>query len=110
MSYWKVPVRRQRWPRGCAMVLGALLIALIGACSLGTIVVQRGAIQPIWFDRSLGSLRLVGYSTWNANCPPFVGCEPTLHEAYVVWLIREQPDAGGSAARRLLNLPVERGP
>jgi hypothetical protein len=103
---------RQRWSRGCVVLLAALLVAVIVACSLGVIGLQRGAVAPLRFDWNLSSLRLVGYSTWNANCPPFVGCDPTLHEAYVIWLIVEQPDpdAARRSARRLVTLPIEHVP
>ncbi len=67
----------------------------------------RGALAPPWFERSLGPLRLVGYSTWNADCPPFEGCAPTRKEAYVIWLSWEIAGQRGDA-RRLLSLPIER--
>jgi hypothetical protein len=90
------------------MVAAALVLTLIAACALGVLAVQRGAVHPIGFDGRLGSLRLVGYSTWNANCPPFVGCEPTRREAYVIWLLRAPPGAAGDRAPyRLLDLPIE---
>ena len=84
-----------------------LLVATL-ACSLGVLGVWRGALAPPWFDQTIGMLRVVGYSTWNADCPPYTGCAPTRREAYVVWLVWES--AGQSQGTyRLLSLPIAHG-
>lgn len=99
------------WRRGCAALLiaGCLVALALGASA--AVVVRRGALAPPWFDRRLGPIHLVGYSTWNASCPPFVGCPPTRFEAYVIWLIVNRP-AGNSEPPRFfqfLRLPIEHG-
>jgi hypothetical protein len=75
------------------------------ACPLGAVGVWWGALSPPWFDRSFGALHLVGYRTWNADCPPYAGCAPTRREAYVVWLLWE-PAGHSERTYRLLNLPI----
>jgi hypothetical protein len=84
------------------------LLAAILACSISAVGVWRGAITPPWFDQTVGPLRVIGYDTWNANCPPFVGCDPTLHEAYVVWLILgpSDPRRPDKSAYRFVSLPI----
>lgn len=68
--------------------------------------VRQGAFKPSWFDMRLGLVRLVGYTTWNANCPPFTGCDPTTHESYVVWLA-VGPSIQTARIVRLVRLPIE---
>jgi hypothetical protein len=93
------------WKRGCAVLVATCLLIAAVACSLGVVGVRRGALSPSWFDQNVGTLRVVGYSTWNADCPPYVGCAPTQSESYVVWLMWEStgPSPG---TYRLLNLPI----
>jgi hypothetical protein len=97
------------WRRGCAVLLTVSLILIVGACTIVGASVQHGALRPPWFDRRLGMVRLVGYSTWNANCPPYVGCAPTRREAYVIWLLVERPayDAASHSSFRFVSLPIE---
>ena len=83
-----VPDPTIRWPSGCAAIAAVLLIIGV-SCSLGAIGLHTGAITPLRMDSAIGSLRLVGYSTWNASCPPYTGCAPTQRNAYVIWLIWE---------------------
>ncbi|MEO7908006.1 MAG: hypothetical protein ABIV47_00015 [Roseiflexaceae bacterium] len=90
------------------MLLAAIvLIALVG-CPLGIVGVWRGAFSPPWFDQLVGPARIIGYSTWNANCPPFTGCDPTLHESYVIWLLLDYTEPSRSSQRiyRLARLPI----
>ena len=84
-----------------------LLTALVG-CPLGILAVWRGVMSPPRFDQLVGPLRVIGYSTWNANCPPFTGCDPTLHESYVIWLIfnRAEPSGISKHVYRLARLPI----
>src|SRR5690348_17183988 len=100
------------WTRGCVVLIAASLLIAVLACSVGAITVWRGAFSPPWFDQSLGSLRVVGYTTWNANCPPYTGCAPTLHEAYVVWLVtdRSAPLRPGKNIYRFVSLPISHTP
>lgn len=98
-----------RWQRGCAVALAACLLGLLVACPVGVAGVQQGAVKPAWFDYGVGPLRLVGYSTWNANCPPYIGCDPTLHESYVVWVVLARPGAG-EQAHRFVRVPIQHGP
>ena len=102
-------MKRSHWRRGCALLLAVSLILLIGACTLVGAAVQRGALAPPWFDRRIGILRLVGYSTWNASCRPYVGCAPTRREAYVIWLLvdRQAYDTVSPSAYRFVSLPIE---
>jgi hypothetical protein len=69
---------------------------------------SRGALALPWFDQTFFTFRFVGYSTWNADCPPYTGCAPTQHEAYVVWVLWDQP-APSQDARRLLIVPIDHG-
>jgi len=86
------------------VLVATCLLAAAMACALGVVGVWRGALA-VWFDQSLGMLHIVGYSTWNADCPPYTGCAPTRREAYVVWVL--WGSAGqGQRAYRLLNLPI----
>ena len=81
------PARAAHWKQGCAgLVLAGLLLGATLACGLGITRGWRGTLSPPWFNQTLGPLRVVGYSTWNAQCPPYVGCAPTRNESYVVWL------------------------
>ncbi|MEP7189144.1 MAG: hypothetical protein ABI901_08150 [Roseiflexaceae bacterium] len=93
------------------LVAAVLLTALVG-CPLGVLAVWRDALSPPWFDQLVGPLRLIGYSTWNANCPPFTGCDPTLHESYVVWLVFDQREQIGLSQHiyRLVRLPISHAP
>ncbi len=97
--------KREIW-RGAAVVAAAGALALLLVCGIGAFAVHQGAVALQWFDVRLGGLRVVGYATWNANCPPFTGCDPTLDESYVVWLVTEQ-HAGAPHSQRLLRLPIE---
>jgi hypothetical protein len=92
--------------RGCALLVSACLLGLVAACALGAFGVWRGALAPPWFELSVFGQQLVGYSTWNANCPPFQGCAPTRDESYVVWLVAS-PAARREQAYRLLHVPIE---
>ena len=101
-----------RWQRGCVLLVTmVLLVALVG-CPLGFVAVWRGAFSPPWFDQLVGPARIIGYSTWNANCPPFTGCDPTLHESYVIWLIFDRTKPFGLSQRsyRLMRLPIFHAP
>jgi hypothetical protein len=89
------------------LIATCLLIPIL-ACSLGVASVRWGALAPPWFDQTFGTLRVVGYNTWNADCPPYTGCAPTQHEAYVVWLMWESAGPG-QGLYRLLNLPIAHG-
>ena len=98
------PARAPRWKRGCAgLVAMCLLLSAALACARGITGGWGSMRSPPWFDQSLGPLRLVGYSTWNAQCPPYVGCAPTQNEAYVVWLIW-QPGGQSSDTYQLGNM------
>jgi|SRR3954468_20663502 len=101
-----------RWQRGCVLLLAAVMLTALVGCSLGVLAVWRGALSPPWFDQPVGPLRVIGYSTWNANCRPFTGCDPTLHESYVVWLIfdRTEPIASSPHIYRLVHLPIVHAP
>jgi hypothetical protein len=82
------PARASYWKRGCAgLALTGLLLGATLTCARGITDGWRGTRSPPWFVQSFGPLRMVGYSTWNAQCPPYVGCAPTRNESYVVWLI-----------------------
>lgn len=99
---------RRQGRRGCVGLLAAGLLLLVLGCAGSLLGIRGGTLTPRWFDERVGPVRIVGYTTWNANCPPFYGCDPTLQEAYVVWVM---PDPGASAANRspfqLLRLPIE---
>ncbi len=83
------------------------LLVLVGCCLFGLIGVQQGVVKPPWFDYALGPVRLIGYSNWNANCPPYTGCDPTRQEAYVVWIAVEQSDSNHSRnIYRLVTVPI----
>ena len=99
---------RPGWQRGCALLCAAAVLGLVVACPAAVFGVRRGAIAPRQFNQACGVFRLEGYRTWNANCPPYTGCDPTLHESFVVWLIG--PPRNGEplgASYRLLALPIE---
>src|SRR5262245_45114946 len=102
-------MNRFHWRRGCVLLLAVSLILVVGACTTVGAGIQRGGLAPPWFDQRLGMLRLVGYSTWNANCPPYVGCAPTRREAYVIWLLveRQAYDTASPSAYRFVSLPIE---
>lgn len=102
-------MRRLGWQRGCALAIGMGLAALLMAGLLAGASVRRGMLVPPWFDRRFGSLRIVGYTTWNASCPPYVGCPPTRFEAYVVWLLVQPQSSNTPAqhARQFLRLPID---
>lgn len=101
-------MRERGSPRRGGVVLGVTcLLVIFLACASVVLSVRWGAFAPPWFDQHFGMLRVVGYSTWNADCPPYTGCAPTRSEAYVIWLIwdsAQPPDL-----YRLLKLPTAHG-
>jgi hypothetical protein len=105
-------VSAPQWKRGCVLLVAACLLAAILACSLGAAGIWRGVVSPPWFDLALGVVRVVGYSTWNASCPPYEGCAPTRNEAYVIWLVLRRSDGAGQNpdAYQLIGLPIEHPP
>jgi hypothetical protein len=110
MQAQQAPIEGHRgWQRGCVVLFTALVFSMAVACPLGIVGIRRGVIAPGQIDQTLGSLRLVGYRTWNANCPPYSGCDPSLHESYVLWLVVRSPGSGQpiSRAYRFLKLPIE---
>jgi hypothetical protein len=100
-----VPDRPIRWTSGCAAIAAAILLITVLSCSLGTIGLRGGAITPPRIDGAIGSLRLVGYSTWNGSCPPYTGCAPTQRNAYAIWLIWES-GALNRSAYQLVDLEI----
>ena len=100
--------RRGLWRQGCAGVIAAGLITLVVACSLIGAGLQRGLIAQPQLDGRVGALRVVGFPTWNARCPPFVGCEPTRKQSYVIWFIVEQPGPAGvtTSPHRFVAIPI----
>jgi hypothetical protein len=101
-----------RWQRGCIVLSTACLIVAIVACPLGVVGVWRGILSPPWFDQTLGTRRVIGYHTWNASCPPYVGCAPTRRESYVIWLVVDQSGPAGQSkgAYRFLSLEIDHAP
>lgn len=100
---------RQRWQTGCVGVITACAISLLVAGLVIGIGVQRGLIAAPAIDRRFGKVRIVSYLTWNARCPPFVGCEPTTRQSYVVWIVTDAPGPDGVArnSRQLFALPID---
>jgi hypothetical protein len=101
-----------RWKRGCAALVAACLLIAIVASALGAAGVWQGIVSPPWFDQTLGSLRVIGYRTWNANCQPYQGCAPTRNESYVVWLVVKRSDVAGprQSVYQFVRLPIELAP
>lgn len=99
----------RRWRRGCVSLVGTMLLLFVMACSGTILAVWHGGLAPNWFDWQLGLVRLVGFTTWNANCPPFIGCDPTREESYVIWLVVDHvnDDRVNRQWFRLFRLPIE---
>lgn len=100
---------RQRLHMSCVGAIAAGAICLVVACLGLSIGVQHGAITAPVIDQRFGQVHIVSYLTWNARCPPFVGCEPTTRQSYVVWLVvdRPGPDDPMHDSRRLLAVPLD---
>lgn len=89
--------------------MAALGMCAVTACMVIGMAVQQRGMAALGVDYQFGSVRVIGYTTWNAHCPPFTGCEPTTKPSYVVWVSEE---GGGAASgvpnsRRLLAVPLE---
>ncbi len=97
-----------QWRHSWVALMAVLVICAVVACVVTGVAVQRRGITAFAVDQEIGSVRVLGYATWNRNCPPFTGCEPTSKQSYVVWVIEEQGRAGGVRnSRRVMAVPLE---
>ncbi|HEU5015660.1 MAG TPA: hypothetical protein VFT66_24265 [Roseiflexaceae bacterium] len=98
---------RPAWQRGCLVFFTTCLLGMLVACPLGVAGIWQGIVKPPWFDYMLGPVRLIGYSNWNVDCPPYTGCNPTRQEAYVVWVAFSALHTPANArAYRLVAVPI----
>lgn len=90
-------------------LMAALVMCAVTACMLTGIAVQQRGVAGLRFDQQFGSVRIIGYTTWNAHCPPFTGCEATTKQSYVVWVMASQPGAAGvmGTSWQMLAVPLE---
>ncbi len=97
-----------RWRRMDIGLMAALVICALTACVVVSLVVPRRGGAAFAVDQHIGSARVLGYATWNADCPPFTGCEPTSKQSYVVWVIEAHGGVGDVRnSRRLVAVPLE---
>lgn len=94
------------WRRGCIALVAAGILALVLGCGTLALGLRQGAVAPRWFDTRLGMMRLLGFTTWNPNCRPYTGCDPTLSEWYVVWVVVER-SGNAPQSLRVLRLPIK---
>jgi hypothetical protein len=95
-------------------IMLSLTLLIAGTIGFG-VAIQQGSVAAPRLDIRYGTMWIVGYTTHNPECAPYMPCPPDAGEAlqayYVIWSIRQLPTPDqpyGRTARRVLVVALKR--
>jgi len=85
----------------------SLTLLIVGVVGLG-VGIQHGAVMLPNLDVSLSGLHIVAYTTDPVECRPYLPCQGSSRDYYVVWVFRQTvPENVRENGFRILTMPLQ---
>ena len=88
-------------------VVLSLMLLIVGVAGLG-VGLRHGDVMPPDLNIALSGLHIVAITTYPIACRPYLPCQDSFRDYYVVWVFRQTvPKTVPENGFRILTMPLQ---